>query len=85
MTGVQTCALPISSVLTLQGSKIAPEILAPLLVMAVAFTLIYLALHLAAMRNEILRRRLRRLAILAAADVPARAAAPAAVEEGAHA
>jgi heme exporter protein C len=58
-----------SSVLTLEGSKIAPSILLPLLAMAVAFTLLYAALHLAAMRNEILRRRLRRLAILAASEV----------------
>ena len=31
----------------------------PLLVMAVAFTLLFVTLHLAAMRNEILRRRVR--------------------------
>ncbi len=36
--------------------------------MAVAFTLLFAALHVAGMRNEILRRRLRRLAILAATD-----------------
>ena len=57
-----------SSVFTLDGSKIDPQILLPLLVMAIGFTLLFVALHLAAMRNEILRRRLRRLAILAAAD-----------------
>jgi len=57
-----------SSVFTLDGPKIDPQILLPLLVMAIGFTLLFVALHLAAMRNEILRRRLRRLAILAAAD-----------------
>src|SRR6516162_9138828 len=45
-----------SSVFTLDGSKIDPQILLPLLVMALAFTLLYAALQLAAMRNEILRR-----------------------------
>jgi heme exporter protein C len=59
-----------SSVLTLEGSKIAPSILLPLLVMTLAFIFLCGALHLAAMRNEILRRRLRRLAILAAAEAP---------------
>jgi hypothetical protein len=33
--------------------------LTPLLVMAIAFTLLFVTLHLAAMRNEILRRRVR--------------------------
>ena len=61
-----------ASVFTLEGSKIAPEILLPLLVMACAFTCLYVALHLAAMRNQILRRRLRRLAILAASEAPPR-------------
>jgi heme exporter protein C len=61
-----------SSVFTLDGPKIAPSILLPLLVMALAFTLLYVALHLASMRNEIFRRRLRRLAILAASEaIPA--------------
>jgi heme exporter protein C len=61
-----------ASVFTLEGSKIAPEILLPLLAMACAFTCLYVALHLAAMRNQILRRRLRRLAIIAASEVPPR-------------
>ena len=73
-----------SSVFTLDGSKIDPQILLPLLVMAIGFTLLFVALHLAAMRNEILRRRLRRLAILAAADAaPPIAIVP--VERGASA
>ena len=40
--------------------------LIPLLVMAVAFSLLFITLHLAAMRNEILRRRLRALQMLQA-------------------
>jgi heme exporter protein C len=43
----------------LTGSTIYPTILVPLLIMAVAFTLLFVTLHLAAMRNEILRRRVR--------------------------
>jgi len=61
-----------SSVFTLEGPKVAPEILLPLGVMTVAFTLLFAALQLAAMRNEILRRRLRRLALLAASEAPPR-------------
>jgi heme exporter protein C len=55
-----------ASVFRLGGPAIAPSMLWPLLVMAVAFTLLFFTLHLMAVRNEILRRRLRRLAILAA-------------------
>ena len=40
--------------------------LIPLLVMAVAFTLLFVTLHLAAMRNEILRRRVRTLLLVQA-------------------
>jgi len=40
--------------------------LIPLLVMAVAFSLLFLTLHLAAMRNEILRRRVRALQMMQA-------------------
>lgn len=38
----------------------------PLIVMLIAFTLLFLALHLAAMRNEIMRRRVRTLLIMQA-------------------
>jgi heme exporter protein C len=38
----------------------------PLVVMAFAFTFLFVTLYLMAIRNEILRRRLRRLSILAA-------------------
>jgi len=48
-----------ASVMKLGGPAIHPTILTPLLVMALAFLLLFVALHLAAMRNEILRRRVR--------------------------
>jgi len=38
----------------------------PLITMIVAFTLLFLTLHLAAMRNEILRRRVRTMLMLQA-------------------
>jgi heme exporter protein C len=55
-----------TSVFRLDGPSIHPAILAPLLVMTVAFTLLFVTLHLAAMRNEILRRRVRTLRLLRA-------------------
>jgi heme exporter protein C len=55
-----------ASVFRLGGPTIAPTMLWPLLVMAVAFTLLFSTLHLMAIRNEILRRRMRRLSMLAA-------------------
>ena len=48
-----------ASVLRVGGPAIHPSILTPLLVMALAFLLLFVTLHLAAMRNEILRRRVR--------------------------
>jgi heme exporter protein C len=59
-----------ASVLRLGGSTIHPTILVPLLVMAVAFTLLFVALHLSAMRNEILRRRVRTLRLMHASANP---------------
>src|SRR6516162_10522587 len=56
-----------ASVLRLGGSSIHQSILVPLLAMVVAFTLLFLTLHLAAMRNEILRRRLRTMLMMQAA------------------
>src|SRR6266704_2150381 len=53
-----------ASVLRLGGSAIHPTILMPLLVMIAAFTLLFLTLHLAAMRNEIMRRRVRSMLML---------------------
>jgi len=50
-----------SSVLRAGGPKIHPSILIPLLVNALGFTLLFFAMHLKSMRNEILRRRVRAL------------------------
>ncbi len=55
-----------ASVMRLGGPTIHPAILDPLLVMTLAFTLLFITLHLAAMRNEILRRRVRTLRLLEA-------------------
>ncbi|HXN43693.1 MAG TPA: heme ABC transporter permease [Xanthobacteraceae bacterium] len=54
------------SLLRLGGPTIHPAILLPLLVMALAFTLLFVTLYLSAMRNEILRRRVRTLRLLQA-------------------
>jgi heme exporter protein C len=53
-------------VMRLGGATLDRAFLIPLLVMAVAFTLLFLTLHLAAMRNEILRRRVRALQMMQA-------------------
>ncbi len=50
-----------SSVLKLGGSTIHSSILTPLLVMGVGFLVLFVALHLKAMRNEVLRRRVKAL------------------------
>lgn len=50
-----------ASVLKVGGPAIHSSILTPLLVMAAGFTLLFFALHLKGMRNEILRRRVRSL------------------------
>jgi heme exporter protein C len=55
-----------ASVIRLGGTAIDPTLLYPLLMMALAFFLLFLTLHLAAMRNEILRRRVRSLRIMQA-------------------
>ena len=55
-----------SSVLRLGGPAMHPSILVPLLVMALAFFRLFLTLHLAAMRNEIMRRRVRTLMLMQA-------------------
>jgi heme exporter protein C len=46
-----------ASVIRLDGPTIDAEFLRPLLVMAVAFTLLFFTLHIMAIRNEIWRRR----------------------------
>ncbi len=59
-----------ASVIRLDGPTIHASMLYPLLVMALAFTMLFFTLHLMAMRNEIWRRRvasLRRQAARAAA------------------
>src|SRR5687767_15157990 len=55
-----------ASVLRIGGPAIHPSILTPLLVMALAFLLLFVTLHLAAMRNEILRRRVRAMWLMQA-------------------
>ncbi len=50
-----------ASVLKLDGPAIHASLLTPLMVMAVGFTALFIALHLKAMRNEILRRRVKAL------------------------
>jgi heme exporter protein C len=59
-----------ASVVKLGGPAIHPTILVPLLTMAVAFALLFFTLHVAAMRNEILRRRVRSLMLLKAQIAP---------------
>jgi heme exporter protein C len=56
-----------ASVFRLGGPAIAPQLLWPLLVMSLAFTLLFVTLHIMAIRNEILRRRVARLSMIAAA------------------
>ena len=50
-----------ASVMRLGAPTIHPTLLRPLLVMAIAMTALFAALHLKAMRNEILRRRVKAL------------------------
>lgn len=56
-----------ASVFRAGGSTISTSMLVPLLVMAVAFTGLFLVLHLMSMRNEILRRRIRSMRMIEAA------------------
>jgi len=46
-------------------------LLTPLLIMALAFTLLFVSLHLAVMRNEILRRRIRSMQLMQAQEAHA--------------
>jgi heme exporter protein C len=55
-----------ASVLRLGGSTIHPSLLVPLLVMAAGFFLLFAALLIAAIRNEIFRRRIRTMQMLQA-------------------
>jgi heme exporter protein C len=64
-----------ASVLKLGGPSIHPSILKPLLIMAVGFMLAFIAMHMMAMRNEILRRRIKALTLsqVSRAGMPASA------------
>jgi heme exporter protein C len=58
-----------ASVMRMGGSTLDKSFLIPLLVMAIAFTLLFVTLHIAAMRNEILRRRVRSLQMMQASRI----------------
>lgn len=67
-----------ASVMRMGGPTIDTSMLIPLFVMAGAFTVLFFVLHLMAMRNEILRRRVRAMRLKAAATArPATATATA--------
>ncbi|HEY7296465.1 MAG TPA: heme ABC transporter permease [Xanthobacteraceae bacterium] len=55
-----------ASVFRMGGPTIDPSLLIPLFAMAIAFFLLFITLHLAAMRNEIMRRRVRTLMMMKA-------------------
>jgi heme exporter protein C len=55
-----------ASVFRAGGPTIDSSILMPLLIMAIAFTLLFFTLHLVAMRTELLRRRIRTLRLMQA-------------------
>lgn len=55
-----------ASVFRMGGPTIAMSMLLPLIFMALGFTALFLTLHMLAIRNEIMRRRIRRLSMLAA-------------------
>jgi heme exporter protein C len=57
-----------ASVLRMGGPTLDRAFLIPLLVMAIGFSLLFATLHLAAMRNEILRRRVRSLQMMQASQ-----------------
>jgi len=63
-----------ASVFRMGGSTIDPSLLYPLFVCAIGGTLLFLTLALMAMRNEILRRRIRTLQLVAVAAAPGAAA-----------
>ena len=55
-----------ASVMRLGAPTIDPAILRPLLIMGGAYLLLFITLHLAAMRNEIMRRRVRTMMMMQA-------------------
>ncbi|QRG06608.1 heme ABC transporter permease [Xanthobacter dioxanivorans] len=60
-----------ASVFRMGGSSIDASLLWPLLVCAIGFTLLFVALHMLGMRTEILRRRVQALEARAAAEATA--------------
>src|ERR1700757_1713557 len=60
-----------ASVFRMDGPTLDRAFLIPLIIMLIAFTLLFVALQLAAMRNEILRRRVRALQMMQASQRPA--------------
>jgi hypothetical protein len=58
-----------ASVIRMDGPTIHPSMLWPLLVMAIAYTLLFFTLHLMAMRNEIWRRRVQTMRRQAAQSI----------------
>jgi heme exporter protein C len=64
-----------ASVMRLAGPAIHPSMLYPLIVMAIAFSLLAVTMHAYGMRTEIMRRRVRTLNILEAERLDQRAAA----------
>ncbi|APG86224.1 heme exporter protein C [Sinorhizobium americanum CCGM7] len=65
-----------ASVMRLDGPTIDPEFLWPLIVMAAGFTFLFFTLHIAAMRNEIWRRRVTSLRRQAARNAGRESLAP---------
>src|SRR5579872_260589 len=63
-----------ASVMRMGGPSLDRAFLIPLLVMALAFSLLFVTLHLAAMRNEILRRRVRAMQMMQVAQTGQRRA-----------
>src|ERR1700727_1129743 len=63
-----------AAVMRMRGSTLDRAFLIPLLVMALAFSLLFVTLHLAAMRNEILRRRVRAMQMIHVAQAGQRPA-----------
>lgn len=64
-----------SSVLRSDGPKIHASILIPLLVNALGFTLMFFAMHIKAMRNEVMRRRVKSLTMAEVARMRSQEAA----------
>ena len=59
-----------ASVFRIGGPTIDRSLLVPLLVMAFGFVLLFATLHLMSIRNEVLRRKVRRLMLATAAEGP---------------